>query len=56
MIEQGIIPAKKIITHSFPLEDYEEAFRTLGCDIQGRTLQASSHAIKVVLQSSGSSF
>ncbi len=56
MIEQGIIPAKKIITHSFPLEDYEEAFRTLGCDIQGRTLQASSHAIKVVLQSSSSSF
>ncbi|MGP0579883.1 zinc-dependent alcohol dehydrogenase [Paenibacillus peoriae] len=54
LIEQQIVPAKKIITHSYPLEDYREAFLTLGCNINERTLQPSSQAIKVVLQSNGS--
>lgn len=54
LIEQQIIPAKKIITHSYPLDDYHEAFKTLGCNISERTLQPSSQAIKIVLQSNGS--
>ncbi|MDT3429229.1 threonine dehydrogenase-like Zn-dependent dehydrogenase [Paenibacillus forsythiae] len=51
LIEQGIIPGKKIITHTFPLDQYEQAFQTLGCDLSERTLNPSSQAIKVILQS-----
>ncbi|MBJ6360015.1 zinc-binding dehydrogenase [Paenibacillus sp. GCM10012307] len=52
MIEQNIVPAQKIITHTFPLEQYQEAFQALGCNIGERTLNPSSQAIKVILQSS----
>ncbi|WP_025691193.1 zinc-dependent alcohol dehydrogenase [Paenibacillus zanthoxyli] len=51
LIEQGIIPGKKIITHTFPLNQYKEAFNALGCDLNERTLNPSSKAIKVILQS-----
>ncbi|MGK9252219.1 zinc-dependent alcohol dehydrogenase [Paenibacillus humicus] len=52
LIEQRIVPAKEIITHTFPLDRYKEAFHALGCDLNERTLSPSSHAIKVILQSS----
>ncbi|MNN62556.1 hypothetical protein D3C81_1778680 [compost metagenome] len=52
MIEQHIVPAQKIITHTYPLDQYIEAFSALGCDLNERTLNPSSHAIKVILQSS----
>ncbi|CAJ1316592.1 alcohol dehydrogenase catalytic domain-containing protein [Paenibacillus sp. PK4536] len=51
MIERNLIPASKLITHTFALQDYEEAFQTLGCNISSGTLTPSSNAIKVVLQS-----
>ncbi|MCZ8517876.1 MULTISPECIES: zinc-dependent alcohol dehydrogenase [Paenibacillus] len=53
LIERGIVPAAKLITHAYPVTDYAEAFRTLGCDLSGRVLQPSSTAIKVVLHSGG---
>ena len=51
MIERQIIPAQKIITHTYPLAQYREAFQALGCDLDGRSLSPSSQAIKVILQS-----
>ncbi|MGF7031562.1 threonine dehydrogenase-like Zn-dependent dehydrogenase [Paenibacillus mucilaginosus] len=53
LIEQGIVPAKKLITHAFPVTDYSEAFAVLGCDLKGRLLKADSTAVKVVLHSGG---
>ncbi|WP_433942859.1 zinc-dependent alcohol dehydrogenase [Paenibacillus sp. SN-8-1] len=52
MIEQHIVPAQKIITHTYPLDQYIEAFSALGCDLNEKTLNPSSQAIKVILQSS----
>ncbi|MFD1888543.1 zinc-dependent alcohol dehydrogenase [Paenibacillus wenxiniae] len=51
MIERGLVPAKKLITHTYPLQSYQEAFRMLGCDLDDGTLKTASSAIKVVLQS-----
>ncbi|WP_458119327.1 zinc-dependent alcohol dehydrogenase [Paenibacillus sp. Z6-24] len=51
MIEKGLVPASKLITHTYPLQSYKEAFQTLGCDLNDGTLTSSSSAIKVVLQS-----
>jgi threonine dehydrogenase-like Zn-dependent dehydrogenase len=53
MIEHHVIPARKLITHKFPLNEYKYAFRALGCDMDEQTLHPSSTAIKVILQSGG---
>ncbi|WP_326055227.1 zinc-dependent alcohol dehydrogenase [Paenibacillus ehimensis] len=51
MIERKVVPVGKLITHRFPLTEYQEAFRTLGCDLQKRALTPCSTAVKVILHS-----
>lgn len=53
MIEQKLIPAEKLITHTYPVSGYEEAFDALGCNLKDRSLRPASSAIKVILHSGG---
>jgi threonine dehydrogenase-like Zn-dependent dehydrogenase len=50
MIETGVIPVGKLITHQLPLDRYEEAFLLLGVDFRKRSrLTDDVRAVKVVL-------
>lgn len=50
LIAGGFVPAERMVTHRFALNDYREAFLCLGCDLDQRTYNARAEAIKVVLQ------
>ncbi|HEY0017957.1 MAG TPA: alcohol dehydrogenase catalytic domain-containing protein [Longimicrobium sp.] len=50
LIESGRVPAERMVTHRFALDDYREAFLRLGCDLDQRTYSAGAEAMKVVLQ------
>lgn len=38
MIRDGDIPVAKLISHVFDFSDYQEAFKTVGCDIANKTM------------------
>ncbi|HGJ5877230.1 MAG TPA: hypothetical protein ACHBX0_13755 [Arsenophonus sp.] len=38
MIRDKQIPTDKLISHTFNFPDYLQAFRTVGCDINGKTM------------------
>lgn len=39
LIRDGKIPAEKLVSHQFAFDDYHQAFATVGCDINGKTLR-----------------
>ncbi|EMH4075464.1 alcohol dehydrogenase catalytic domain-containing protein [Serratia marcescens] len=39
LIRDGKIPAEKLVSHQFTFDDYRQAFATVGCDIDGKTLR-----------------
>jgi L-iditol 2-dehydrogenase len=38
MIRDGEIPANRLVSHVFDFADYQQAFRTVGCDIRHKTM------------------
>lgn len=38
MIRDGHIPADALVSHQFPLEEYEQAFELVGCDISNQKM------------------
>lgn len=50
MIENQIIPTKKLISHVFPIEKFNEALEVLGLDMEKRQLHPSAGAMKVIIQ------
>ena len=46
-----MIPAEKLVSHVIPLENYKEAFLTLGCDIDSKSMvQAKEKNAKVIIE------
>ncbi|MFB9087895.1 hypothetical protein ACFFW8_26850 [Erwinia tracheiphila] len=39
LIRDGKIPAERLVSHHFTFDDYQKAFATVGCDIDGKTLR-----------------
>lgn len=37
LIRDGKIPAERLVSHRFAFDDYQKAFATVGCDIDGKT-------------------
>lgn len=51
LISSGIFPAERLVSDVIPLEEYERAFASLGCDIPNRTFgPAPVGSCKVLLQ------
>jgi threonine dehydrogenase-like Zn-dependent dehydrogenase len=50
LIDQGRLPAEKIITKSFGLADFREAFAELGTDLRAKRQTTSAMQIKIVLK------
>ena len=50
LIQSGIVPADKLVTHKFPLSDIEKGFELIGCDLHDKKLQPPKNALKVVIQ------
>jgi threonine dehydrogenase-like Zn-dependent dehydrogenase len=48
-ITDGSIPCGTFISHRFPLNEYREAFRLLGCDIESQGLSQPARALKILL-------
>ncbi len=38
LITQGTIPTEKLVSHVFPLKEYKEAFGTIGCNFNQKTI------------------
>ena len=51
LIASGKIPAKRMISAEYPLEQFREAFGILGCDIGSKKQTSTASAMKVVLSS-----
>jgi threonine dehydrogenase-like Zn-dependent dehydrogenase len=49
LIANGSIPARRLVTHAFPLERFGEALQLLGCDVARRCLEPSARALKAVI-------
>jgi len=49
-IVSGVIPIEKLVSHTFPLQDFQEAFSVLGCHIDKKKyLQPSQPCCKILL-------
>ncbi len=49
LIDQGRLPTDKIITGSYGLSDFKQAFAELGVDLQAKRKTASARQIKILL-------
>lgn len=51
LVTSGKVPAKRMVTAEYSLEEHREAFAALGCGIADHALSSASAAMKVVLKS-----
>jgi threonine dehydrogenase-like Zn-dependent dehydrogenase len=49
MIESGVVPTKKLITHAYPIEEFEMALNQLGCDVKNQKMYPNAKAMKVII-------
>lgn len=50
LIASGAVPARKIVSHRFPLDDILSSLSLLGCDVKNQTCDYAANAMKVVIE------
>jgi len=50
LITNGAIPAREILSHTFPLTEISDALSLLGCDVKKQVLSQDAQAMKVVIE------
>ncbi len=50
LIDSGLVPAEKLVTHKLSLDKFDDALMLLGCDVNARHRGNPAAALKVVIQ------